>query len=179
MRSIDAMATDPVEVLIERARVLAVDIPSGVDGLTGAVGSGVLYAERTVTFAALKPGLLFPPGSMHAGTVDVVDIGLDTSLVRTHLVQHPDVAGWLVPREADAHKWRAAVWVIAGSGGMLGAARLAAAAAQRSGAGMVWLSSPGAVDPLAPTEAVSRPLSSHGWAPEVLGASSRFHSIVV
>ena len=47
------------------AAVLAVDIPSGVDGATGAAGDGVLPADRTVTFAALKPGLLLPPGSVY------------------------------------------------------------------------------------------------------------------
>ena len=160
--------------------VLAVDIPSGVDGLTGQCGPGVLPADRTVTFAALKPGLVFPPGSTFTGALEVADIGLDTSMARTHLVQHADVASWVPAREADAHKWRSAVWVIAGSGGMLGAARLAAGAAQRAGGGMVYLSSPGGgVDPLAPTEVVNRPLPSQGWAAETLGASERFHAFVV
>ncbi len=162
------------------APVLAVDIPTGVDGLTGQRSSGILPADRTVTFAALKPGLLFPPGSTYAGALEVADIGLDTSMARSHLVQHRDVSAWVGPREADAHKWRSAVWVVAGSGGMLGAARLAAASAQRAGAGMVWLSSPGAgMDPQAPTEVVNRPLPSHGWASEILGASERFHALVI
>src|SRR5581483_1757900 len=60
-----------------RAPVLAVDIPSGVDGLTGTAGTGAVRADATVTFAALKPGLLFFPGREHAGTVAIVDIGLD------------------------------------------------------------------------------------------------------
>ena len=162
------------------ALVLAVDIPSGVDGLTGQCGPGVLPADATVTFAALKPGLLFPPGSTFTGALEVVDIGLDTSMVRTHLVQHADVTEWVPPRDANAHKWRSAVWVVAGSGGMLGAARLAAASAHRAGAGMVWLSSPGAgVDPLAPTEVVNRPLPSQGWASELLVAADRFKALVV
>jgi NAD(P)H-hydrate repair Nnr-like enzyme with NAD(P)H-hydrate epimerase domain len=59
------------------APVLAVDIPSGVDGLTGAVTGGALPAVRTVTFAALKPGLLFHPGRALAGEAVVADIGLD------------------------------------------------------------------------------------------------------
>jgi NAD(P)H-hydrate epimerase len=160
--------------------VLAVDIPSGVDGLTGQCAGGVIPADRTVTFVAMKPGLLFPPGSTYAGALEVADIGLDTSMVRTHLVQHDDVAAWAVRRDADAHKWRAAVWVIAGSGGMMGAARLAASAAQRAGAGMVWLSSPGAgIDAMTPTEVVNRPLPSHGWAGEVLAGAERFHSMVI
>ena len=61
------------------APVLAVDIPSGVDGLTGQMPGGALTAARTVTFAALKPGLLLRPGADRAGQVDVADIGLDVS----------------------------------------------------------------------------------------------------
>lgn len=165
---------------VQGSPVLAVDIPSGVDGLTGQCGSGVLVADRTVTFAALKPGLLMAPGSAYVGALEIADIGLNTSGTSTHLVQHDDVSRWVVPRAADAHKWRAALWVIAGSTAMPGAARLAAAAAQRAGAGMVYLSTPGAgVDPQAPTEVVNRPLATHGWADDVLGNSERFHAFVL
>ena len=66
------------------APVLAVDIPSGVNGLTGEAGRGVLAADRTVTFAALKPGLLLGAGRNLAGDVEVVDIGLDTRRARAH-----------------------------------------------------------------------------------------------
>ena len=59
------------------APVLAVDIPSGVDGLTGAAAGRALAATRTVTFAALKPGLLLGRRSELAGAVEVADIGLD------------------------------------------------------------------------------------------------------
>ncbi len=160
--------------------VLAVDIPSGVDGLTGQCGSGVLVADRTVTFAALKPGLLFAPGSACTGALEIAEIGLDTSSASIHLVQHHDVSSWVPARSVDSHKWRSALWVIAGSTGMRGAARLAAAAAQRAGAGMVYLSTPGAgVDPQAPTESVNRSLDAQGWAADVLANSERFHAFVV
>ncbi len=56
---------------------VAVDIPSGVDGLTGAVDGEAVHASHTVTFAALKPGLVFEPGAGHAGEVEVADIGID------------------------------------------------------------------------------------------------------
>ncbi len=162
------------------APVLAVDIPSGVDGLTGRAGDGVLPADRTVTFAALKPGLLFAPGSLLSGTVEVADIGLDVPDARSFLVEQADVAGWLPRRPAEAHKWRSAVWVIAGSGGMMGAAHLAARAAQRSGAGMVRLSTPGyATDPLAPTECVRFALPPSSWVQDVLADADRFHAMVV
>src|SRR3954452_18996915 len=58
---------------------LAIDIPSGVDGLTGEVRGGAVRAHETVCFAALKPGLLFEPGRTHAGRVRSVDIGIDAS----------------------------------------------------------------------------------------------------
>jgi NAD(P)H-hydrate epimerase len=83
-------------------------------------------------------------------------------------------------RAADAHKWRSAVWVIAGSGGMRGAANLATRAAQRSGAGMVRLSSPGfGPDAGTPTEAVGVSLPAVSWAAEALAQSERFHALVV
>jgi NAD(P)H-hydrate epimerase len=162
------------------APVLAVDIPSGVDGTTGAIPSRVLAAERTITFAALKPGLLFPPGGEAAGSVTVVDIGLDVSSADAHVVDASDVSEWLPARPADAHKWRAALWVIAGSPGMTGAAHLASRAAQRAGAGMVRLSSPGlGSDPAAPTEVVGFSLAPARWSAEVLADSDRFQALVV
>lgn len=165
---------------VQGSPVLAVDIPSGVDGLTGQCGSGVLLADRTVTFAALKPGLLFAPGSAYTGSLEIAEIGLDTSGASVHLVQQSDVAAWVPARAADAHKWRSALWVVGGSVAMPGAARLVASAAQRAGAGMVYLSTPGGgVDPQAPTEAVNRPIPERGWATEVLGNSERFHAFVV
>lgn len=160
--------------------VLAVDVPSGIDALTGRAGDGVLPADRTVTFAALKPGLLFSPASELAGSVEVADIGLDTSDATAWLVQGADVREWLPSRAADAHKWRSAVWVIAGSGGMRGAANLATRAAQRAGAGMVRLSSPGfGSDASTPTEAVGMSLPAVSWAAEALAEAERFHALVI
>lgn len=161
-------------------RVLAVDIPSGVDGLTGVASGRVLAAERTVTFAALKPGLLFHDGARLAGDVHTADIGLDVSSASVHQVEAADVAAWLPPLALDAHKWQRAVWLIAGSPGMTGAAHLAARAAQRVGAGYVRLSSPGVVDdPMRPTEAVGHPLPPELWTPDVGRDASRFGAFVV
>ena len=162
------------------AAVLAVDIPSGVDGLTGAAGDGVMPADRTITFAALKPGLLLPPGSVFTGEVEVADIGLDVSGTRTHAVTVEDVRRWLLPRAVDAHKWHAATAVVAGSAGMTGAARLVTAAALRAGAGYVRLSIPGdARDPGVPTEAVTRSLPPVAWAAAVAKDLDRFHALVI
>lgn len=162
------------------APVLAVDLPSGVDGLTGRAGPTVRPAHRTVTFAALKPGLVFGAGARLAGEIHVAAIGLETPGVRTHVVEATDVARWCVPRAADAHKWRHAVRVVAGSAGMLGAAHLASAAALRSGAGMVHLSSPGVVnDPSRPVELVGVPLGAVAWADDVVGGLDRFGALVI
>lgn len=160
--------------------VLAIDIPSGVDGLTGVAEGAVLPADRTVTFAALKPGLLFADGAVHAGEIEVVDIGLDVSSARTHLVTANDVAEWLPERAADAHKYHSAAWIIAGSPGMSGAATLASTAAQRAGAGYVRLSTPGASQSDdAPIEVVRTALPAAGWVEEVLAGVGRFKAMAV
>ncbi len=118
------------------APVLAVDVPSGVSGLTGVVSGRPAHAAATVTFAALKPGLLCREGPAYAGQVLVADIGLDVSSARSHLVADEDVAGWVPGRSREDHKWRHAVWVVAGSPGMTGAARLCSAAAFRGRRGL-------------------------------------------
>lgn len=160
--------------------VLAVDIPSGVDGRTGQECGRALPAVRTVTFAALKPGLVLEPGRSLAGTIVVADIGLDIGDPFAGVVEAADVHAWLPPRPATSHKWRSSVLVVAGSRGMTGAAHLAAAAAQRAGAGMVRLASPGvADDPGRPLEAVGLTLPATAWTRGVLDAVPRFQALVI
>ena len=142
----------PFDAPVVEAPVLAVDLPSGLDGLTGEARGRPLAAFRTVTFAALKPGLLFGDGPALAGLVDVVDLGLDVSGAMAHLLTDADIAGLVPPRPVDAYKWQRACWVIAGSLGMEGAAGLAATAALRAGAGYVRLSVPGDGSPGIPDE---------------------------
>jgi ADP-dependent NAD(P)H-hydrate dehydratase / NAD(P)H-hydrate epimerase len=162
------------------ASVLAVDIPSGVDGLTGVAVPGTLAAAETVTFAALKPGLLVNDGRRLAGAVTIADIGLDVSKARAHAVARHDVAAWWRPRPINAHKWTRAVRVVAGSPGMTGAASLAASAAMRAGAGIVWLSIPGDDHPRAELiEVVGRPCPAADWAERVVGELDRFGSLVI
>lgn len=168
------------------APILAADIPSGVNGLTGEIVGEPWTADQTVTFGAFKPGLIFHPGAQYCGRVTVAPIGLDTSSARTHLVTAPDVSRWLPVRPADAHKWQTACWVIAGSPGMTGAAHLAAAAAMRSGSGYVRLSTPGLdaagllADSAAPTEAVGHPLPADNWAAAIeADDQSRFQAMAV
>jgi ADP-dependent NAD(P)H-hydrate dehydratase / NAD(P)H-hydrate epimerase len=161
------------------APVLAVDIPSGVNGLTGEAAEGAVRADRTVTFAALKPGLLFAEGCDRSGVVDVVDIGLDVSAARAFLVEGSDVAAWLPPGERDTHKWKSAAWVVAGSPGMTGAAEMCSRSAMRAGAGLVRLGVPGLESPPVPLEVIGRPLPREGWDANVLEELDRFKALVV
>ena len=164
------------------ARVLAVDIPSGVNAFTGACDGPVLAADHTITFQALKPGLLLQPGAQLAGDLELADIGLGDRVeahAHAHLVQRSDVAEWLPVRATNAHKWRSAVRIVAGSVGMTGAAALAARAAARSGAGMVHLSGVGCLVIDAPVEVVQKPLQGISWARTLLDSLDRFHSLVI
>jgi ADP-dependent NAD(P)H-hydrate dehydratase / NAD(P)H-hydrate epimerase len=161
-------------------RVLAVDIPSGVTGDDGNAAGRVLAADRTVTFAALKPGLLQGDGIGLAGRVSVADIGLAVDHARLHLVKDGDVTRLVPAKGRDGNKWRSAVLVVAGSPGMTGAAGMCARAAFRAGSGMVRLGVPGgdvADSPAA--EAVSIALPAHGWAEVALEQAERCKSIVV
>lgn len=171
----DYAAPDPAG-----APVLAVDIPSGIDGLTGEAQEGAVRAIATVTFAALKTGLLLGAGFEHAGRVSVADIGLDVSRATIGLVEAPDVAAWLPARERNSHKWKSAIWMIAGSPGMTGAADMAARAAMRVGAGTVRLGVPG--HPPAPRfpEVVGRWLPEEGWDEDVVaGGLERVKAVVM
>ena len=160
------------------ALVVAVDSPSGVAALTGHAGQGVLRADETVTFQALKPGLVMGDGASLSGAVRVVDIGLDVSGADQHLVEAADVAAWWPVRHPDAHKWRHAVRVVAGSAGMLGAARLCAESAARAGAGLVKLSVPGGTASVRP-EIVQELVGAEQWSEAVLADIARFGSLVI
>ncbi len=167
------------------APVLAVDVPSGVSGLTGTTSGRPAAAVATVTFAALKPGLVLGDGPSFAGEVEVADIGLDVAdpdvvgPASTHLVTDADVLSWVPARLVDDHKWRHAVWVIAGSPGMSGAALLCSTAALRAGSGYVRLTVPGDGAAAGPVEAVVTQASVDGWA-ELVGAEwSRFAAVAI
>ena len=162
--------------------VLAVDIPSGVDGLTGLAVPGAWRATRTVTFVALKPGQLLGRGPALCGDVELVDIGIRVARtsIDVHEVESSDVAQWVPRREWDAHKWHHSLFALAGSAGMLGAASLCTAAAMRAGAGIVHVASPGiSSDRGTPTEVVRRSLPMLGWSTEVLSDLERFKAVVV
>jgi len=149
------------------ALVVAVDVPSGVSGLTGLVGGKAVEADSTVTFGLLKPGLVLPPGRDLAGQVTVADIGIPRSVIAaqsiaTFVVEAADVRAQLPKRSRDAHKGDAGfVYLLAGSPGLTGAATLAAEAAVRTGAGLVVVGVPRSLNPILEvklTEAMTEPL---------------------
>ncbi|MHB1445540.1 MAG: NAD(P)H-hydrate dehydratase [Acidimicrobiales bacterium] len=161
------------------AAVLAVDIPSGVDGDTGTAEGGGGSAVATVTFAALKPGLLFGAGAQRSGRVRVADIGLDCSGAAAWLVTDADVAAAPLGRSRESHKWRSALGVVAGAPGMMGAPGFSVRGAQRAGAGMVRLGVPGAgPGDLPVSEAVSTDLPAD-WAEFALEWVSHCRAVVV
>jgi NAD(P)H-hydrate epimerase len=124
--------------------VIAVDVPSGVDAASAAAPGPAVRADVTVTFGALKPGLVFLPGAALAGRVTVVDIGFPAGLLSSEasLVEPADVAGLVRPRGAGSNKRSTGVvLIVAGSRAMPGAAALAVRAAYRAGAGLVTLAS--------------------------------------
>jgi hydroxyethylthiazole kinase-like uncharacterized protein yjeF len=122
---------------------VAVDLPSGVDADTGAAGDGpgeAVHADVTVTFGALKPGVVVGLGRQHSGAVRLVDVGLGPVLgpTATHVLEEADVRAVLPRPEAGDDKYtRGVVGVIAGSPQYPGAGVLATGSALRGGAGMV------------------------------------------
>ncbi len=115
--------------------LLAVDVPSGVAGDTGACLGAPWSADRTVTFEALKPAHMFGDGPGLCGEIEVASIGLDVSGASMHWVEAGEVESMVPPRPRDTHKWQAAVLAVAGSADMPGAGRLVCRGALRAGAG--------------------------------------------
>ena len=125
------------------ALTVAVDLPSGIDADTGAVAGPAVRADVTVTFGAVKPGLLIDPGAGHAGVVEFVDIGLGPYLdgpPEASAPQARDIAALLPRPTAESDKYRRGVLgLLTGSDRYTGAALLSTGGAVRGGAGMVRL----------------------------------------
>jgi NAD(P)H-hydrate epimerase len=153
-RPVDGAAAAVVTALAERRQpVVAVDIPSGVDGESGEVRGVAPRAALTVTFFRQKPGHLLLPGRNHCGEVVVADIGIAGSVLDRVAADTvvDDPAWWLplFPRpRLDDHKYSRGHALVAGGAVMTGAARLAARGAARLGAGLVTLAAPIAAFPI-------------------------------
>jgi hydroxyethylthiazole kinase-like uncharacterized protein yjeF len=126
--------------------VVAVDLPSGLSGLSGRAEGPCLRADLTVTFVRLKPGHLLQPGRGLCGEVVVADIGIPDRIVGERRLHCNDPALWrqaLPSPSTDAHKYsRGHAAVLSGGPAATGAARLSALAAARAGAGAVTVLSP-------------------------------------
>jgi hydroxyethylthiazole kinase-like uncharacterized protein yjeF len=136
---------EAIDVINKWARaVVAVDIPSGVDGATGAVRGPAVKAQTTVVMAAEKMGTAIPPGALHAGRVQVVDIGIPVdAYARANVLPSPRT---IPRRDPTAHKRsEGSAVLLAGSDAMQGAALLTVRGAQRAGAGYVTLGTTAAV----------------------------------
>ncbi len=144
---------DAIEMINQAAAggvpVLAVDVPSGIDGTTGqALGQYVVKAARTITFFRLKPGHLLYPGRGYCGRTSLADIGIPAEVLRAIdpalSANRPAIWRPAFPMlRADGHKYgRGHAVVVSGPAHATGAARLAARAALRVGAGLVTVASP-------------------------------------
>lgn len=140
-------------ILIERINasgkpILAIDVPSGVDSDTGQIRGIAIRATRTVTFFRLRPGHVLFPGKAQCGDVEVADIGIPEaclSVIQPKInLNTPELwpSALLPPREDGNKYFRGHLVVVSGGIESTGAARLAADAALRVGAGLVTVASP-------------------------------------
>ena len=149
---------EPVASIIELVnrsgkRVLAVDIPSGLDGRSGEVSGQVVRADLTVTMAYPKLGLLLDPGRNCVGKLRVVDLGVpaeyaEQSGYQHHLLSEQEASALLPDRPTTGHKGTfGKIGIVGGSDGMAGAPALSGLSALRSGAGLVKVATPALVQP--------------------------------
>jgi NAD(P)H-hydrate epimerase len=153
--------------------VVAVDVPSGVNASTGEVSGISVEAATTVTFHGKKVGLVVAPGSMQAGRIEVVDIGLEPAETR-HALVTGEIVNRLPRRLQGGNKYRSgSVLVVGGAPGLTGAVCLSAEAAFRADAGYVTVCAPRESLPVVEIrllEAVKRPLEQAFEAAERAGA---------
>jgi hydroxyethylthiazole kinase-like uncharacterized protein yjeF len=133
-------------------RVIALDLPSGLNADSGAVDPNCLHVDNTITLGFPKPGLFNSPGTERAGKITVVDIGIPSYLVETlpiELITRDWVRTVLPKRPLVANKGTfGKVLVVAGSINYIGAAFLACSGAIRVGTGLVTLATASSLQPI-------------------------------
>lgn len=143
-----------MDISDSQAKVIAVDIPTGVNSDTGHCSEYAVKADLTVTFTAPKAGLLLTPGCFNTGKLKIVDIGipqeaLDTETALCQVVDEALVGSSIPARCQDTHKGDyGKILMLCGSVGFTGAAVMASKAALRSGAGLVYVGVPEKVYPI-------------------------------
>lgn len=145
----DGVSKQVSATLAAARRVLAVDVPSGLDGGTGQPRGTVRAADATITFFRLKPGHLLLPGRILCGTVLLADIGLPPAALPALGIRtwRNTPALWTLPTPGStSHKYTRGHVTVLGSAAMTGAARLAASAARHAGAGLVMVAASGSGD---------------------------------
>ncbi|WP_453960549.1 NAD(P)H-hydrate dehydratase [Amorphus suaedae] len=187
-RPIDGAGAALVEAINRSgADIVAVDLPSGVSGKSGRVLGAAIEADATVTFFRLKPGHLLLPGRSRCGDVGVADIGIPPeSLDLIQPAAFRNVPGlWATswhPPAGNAHKYaRGHAVVVSGPITQTGAARLAAGAALRAGAGLVTVASPPnalAVNAAHVTAVMLRSVDGAGGLSEMLG-DARLNAVLI
>lgn len=151
-RPVEGAAADLVAAMAGKT-VVAVDLPSGVHGDDGHVLGAAPHARLTVTFYRKKPGHVLAPGRFLCGEIVVADIGIPDSVLDIIQPRHwenaPTLWRGLFPQpRPDGHKFQRGHAVVLGGGAMTGAARLAARAALRAGAGLVTVACPSSALPI-------------------------------
>jgi hydroxyethylthiazole kinase-like uncharacterized protein yjeF len=169
------------------APVLAVDLPSGINGNSGAIMGTAVRAVETVTFFRRKPAHLLLPGRLHCGRVRVADIGIDAAVLTEIAPKTSEniPSSWRrsfpIPT-IEGHKYnRGHVVVVSGGIAATGAARLSARGALRAGAGLVTLATPRdalAVNASALTAVMVHPVDTVAEFAEALG-DKRLNAYVI
>jgi ADP-dependent NAD(P)H-hydrate dehydratase / NAD(P)H-hydrate epimerase len=186
-RPVEGVARALIEAMNSHSDVVAVDLPSGINGTTGAVMGSAVRARESITFFRRKTGHVLLPGRLHCGKIRIADIGISADVL--HQIKPKAslnqieiwTASFPVP-DADGHKYvRGHAVVISGGLFSTGAARLAARGALRSGAGLVTIASPRealAVNAAANLAVMVRPVDGAGELAEFL-ADHRRNAVVL
>lgn len=186
-RALEGEAQAWAAVLAEHsARIISIDVPSGLNADTGSAAGACVRATSTITFFRLKPGHVLYPGRAICGDTELADIGIDSSILNSISVDcylnRPLQWRYLLQSVASQHKYhRGHTLVFSGPVHATGAARLSARAALRAGAGLVTLATPTEAVPVVASQLTAvmiAPLSSNADAIQLI-ADPRINSVVI